>query len=1478
MAERSDFIYPRKLIILFAGLCTLFPSPAQENRNTRNYPEVEFEHIGEEQELVKVSECIYQDSRGFIWIGSGVDGLYRYDGYEFKHYQNQYDDSTSLSDNYVTELLFEDSSGDIWITFLTGECNRYNRATDNFTRFQNQPGNPNSVPLSSVSSVAEDHDGNIWLGYFADSREEPRGGLFRVERESGMITGYRNDPGNPGSLSSNCITKLFVDRSGNLWIGTCNRGVDRFVPSEAGEPEKFTHYPFVLGNPEDPVRTPIVKIVKDRSGTLWFGTNSEGMLRYIEEKDQFTRYWINPDRSAMDNYIINISFDKREDLWLATGGGLARYDPVLDTFKFYHHDPGDPFSISPGEVWVMEPDPEGFMWIGTKKAFYREGINRFDPVTGKSVLFQNDPDDPGSLSSNAANSAIIDRSGILWITTTEGGVNRFDPHKRKFHLLRPGPEYANRNPIQNVFSVIEDHEGILWIGTYELGLFRLDRSTGELSNFTFDPDNPHSINDNTVLTICEGPPGILWMGGLGGVNRLDTKTMEFRHYVHDPYDPNTIGANHIMYIIRDHSGFLWIGTLWGGLNRFDPETEQFRSFLHDPEDPESPEWTKGVLSVYEDSRGNIWSSSFEGLYQYIPGRDGRPDSLVHYTHDEHNPNSLSLNSTRVVFEDDSGFFWIGTGGGGLNRLDPKTGLFTVYTMEDGLPSNTVWGILPDERGRLWLSTIYGLSRFDPETEEFNNYNISDGLQAMGFSFNAYFLSPSGEMFFGGGNGINYFHPDEVTENPYIPPVVITDFRLFNQSVRAGEDSPLKRVVTEVKKIELRHDQNFLSFEFAALNYTNSSKNQYRYRMIGLDPDTVFSGTRRFAEYAGMKPGKYTFWVTGSNNDGIWNEEGVSLHIIIHPPWYKSRLAYGLYILVALLLITGFIQWRTYRLRKEKERLEKQVKERTHEIEEKDRHILEMDKMKTRFFANISHEFRTPVTLILNPVEEMISGKATKIKDHVKLGIIRRNGIRLLELVNQLLDLSKLDSGKLKLELLELDIIGTLRLICSSFFSLAEKRKINYHFHLPEGELVTFFDRGKLETIMNNLLSNAFKYTPDAGEVSCTVLSGDMSAEGGPEKIKITVGDSGPGISEKQADLIFDRFYQADEHRHMNGGGTGIGLSLTKELIHLIHGEIEVESKPGEGTRFVVTLPLGKDHLKESEYVIIQPEQDTGQKWSRVPLERETEEVVDTDRQPSEKPDKKADQILIVEDNTELRSYISDQFREEYLIEEARDGEEGIEKAIKNIPDLIISDIMMPRMDGIEFCRRIKTNDRTSHIPVVMLTARADTESRIEGLETGADDYVIKPFNIQELRTRVKNLITGRRDLRKQFTASLDVAPNEIPFNSYDVKFIRRIMEQVEQHLADFDFGVKELQAKTGMSQTQLYRKIYALTEMSPSRFIRHLRLKQAARLLEQDNENVTDVAFSVGFNNLSYFTKCFREQYGISPSVYLRQFQDKPEK
>ena len=1024
-------------------------------------------------------------------------------------------------------------------------------------------------------------------------------------------------------------------------------------------------------------------------------------------------------------------------------------------------------------------------------------------------------------------------------------------------------------PQGKIYSIFEDHKDILWIGTHGYGLFRFDRKTGKISNYTFDPNNTKSINNNTILSICEGPPGILWLGGLGGLNKLNSKTMEFRHFVHDRDDPNSIGADHIMSIYRDSSGILWIGTIGGGLNRFDPDTEKFKSFKKDPDNQESLN-TNSVLSVYEDLNGTIWLGSYDdGLFKYIPGKNGKPDRFIQYVHDKNNLNSLSYNVARIVIGDKSGNTWIGTEGGGLNKFNLENESFTIYTMEDGLPNNVIWGILLDEKGNLWISTNNGLSRFNPETESFFNYDRSDGLQALEFAFGAHYKSRTEEMFFGGEKGINYFYPDSVKINPYVPPVVLTGFKLFNKSVPVNENSLLKKSITEVRELELKYNENFISFEFAALNYTNSHKNQYKYRMIGLDPDTVYAGTRRFADYTDMKPGDYTFWVTGSNNDGIWNKEGVSLHIIIHPPWWRSRLAYSLYIVLVVLMVLGFVRRRTWRLRKDKEELEKQVKERTREIEEKDFHILEMDRMKTRFFANISHEFRTPLTLILSPLEEIMANKSSKDKDYNKFGIIRRNGLRMLDLVNQLLDLSKLDSGKLKLELMEADIIKILRLSFSSFISLADKKRIQYNFQLPEDELFTYFDRGKLETIMNNLLSNAFKYTPEDGEIKCIVHLKEAVKEDEKDVIEISVRDSGPGIDENKLDLIFDRFYQADEQHHIEGGGTGIGLSITKELVHLIHGEIKVSSKPGEGSCFMVTIPLGKDHLKESEYVIVKPEQNAERKLINEAI---SGKAIDDISGVKSIPDKKVSQILIVEDNLELRSYLKEQFQMDYLIEEASDGEEGLKKAIKSIPDLIVSDIMMPKIDGVEFCKRVKTNERTSHIPVVMLTAKADIESRIEGLETGADDYIIKPFNIHELRTRVKNLIEQRQILRKRFASNLNVTPKDIAFNSYDVQFINRIIGVVEEHLADFDFDVKDLQGKAGMSHTQLYRKLFALTGLSPSKFIRTLRLKRAAKLMEQKNGNVTKIAYEVGFNNLAYFTKCFKELYGLSPSGYLKQF------
>jgi signal transduction histidine kinase/DNA-binding response OmpR family regulator len=782
-------------------------------------------------------------------------------------------------------------------------------------------------------------------------------------------------------------------------------------------------------------------------------------------------------------------------------------------------------------------------------------------------------------------------------------------------------------------------------------------------------------------------------------------------------------------------------------------------------------------------------------------------------------------------------------------------------------SNNITDLWMDSQGKLWMGSYSGLGLFDPQTESCVIYDRTDGLASREIEQSTGFISPKGEIFFAGPGGINYFHPDSLKTNEYTPPVVISKILLFENPVLPGKEG----------KVELEHHENFLTIEFAALNYTNSQKNQYRYRMIGLDPDTVFAGSRRIVSYTDIKPGNYTFWVTGSNNDGVWNPDGTSLDIIIHPPWSKTGLAIALYIILFITGVLGIIRWRTWKLLNDRKILEHQVKQRTRDIEEKDQHILEMDRMKTRFFANISHEFRTPLTLIISPLEEIIRRRKKGDPELKKLGIIHRNSQRLLNLVNQLLDLSKLDSGKLKLELVKTDVVRKLRLTCASFISLAEKNRIRYSCHLPKREYVTYFDAGKLETILINLLSNAFKYTPAGGIIDCYArIEGSHTESNGdliPVRLSISVIDSGPGIAPEKQKHIFDRFYQGDETHQTEGGGTGIGLSLTKELVELVHGEITVNSEPGEGSCFIVTLPLDKEHLVESEYLI--KEEKAGaesQTFATAQQVISSEGSVNEDQEGWALSNRESIHLLIVEDNDDLRAYLREQLQNGYSIVEAATGDKGLKQALKYIPDLIITDVMMPGMNGMDLCRQLKSNERTSHIPVIMLTAKADFDSKISGLQTGADDYILKPFQMEELQTRIANLIRQRNMLRKRFSAQVDTITDDIGLNSYDVNFIRRVTEVVEDHLSDLDFDVRRLQDKSGLSSTQLYRKLHALTGMSPSRFIRRMRLKRAVKLLEQNQNSVTQIAFEVGFGNLSYFTKCFKEQFGISPSEYARQY------
>ena len=772
---------------------------------------------------------------------------------------------------------------------------------------------------------------------------------------------------------------------------------------------------------------------------------------------------------------------------------------------------------------------------------------------------------------------------------------------------------------------------------------------------------------------------------------------------------------------------------------------------------------------------------------------------------------------------------------------------------------------------------------------FKRYTTGDGLQGKHYSALLYFNQETGELFAGGPNGFTSFYPEQIQDNPYLPPVVLTSFKIFNRDVK------LDRSISHVKEITLNYDENVFSFEFAALNYINSKMNRYSYKMEGFDSDWTEAGVKRDVTYTNLDPGNYVFKVKGSNNDGVWNEEGSSVRITILPPWWETSWAYAAYILMFSASIFGVWRFQVNRL-KIRHQLEMEHFEANN--------LREMDKVKSRFFANISHEFRTPLTLIQGPLKQLLSNDFQSQPKKL-YRMMLRNSHRLLQLINQLLDLSKLESGRMVLQARSEDITRLLKGLVLSFTSLAERQRITLKFEAEEKAIIGYIDREKLEKIINNLLSNAFKFTPEGGVVSVTVsvsnnhnndlslpaLSADrrgVSATKQSQDIdvkkvglllrqladrndvvskgwfKITVSDTGPGIPPDRLNKIFDRFYQVDDSLTRNREGTGIGLALTKELVELHHGEITVSSEVRNGTSFSVRLPISKNQFKPEEIVEEPLEKDIS---SVVTMPLEDAEVESSKKET--KPVKKSvPAVLIVEDNADVRSYIRSYLDEDYRNIEAKDGEDGLKKAINKMPDLIISDIMMPKMDGVELCKRIKTDERTSHIPVILLTAKADVESRIEGLETGADDYVTKPFDANVLQVRVKNLIEQRKALREKFGRDAVIEPKEITVTSTDEKFLHKAIDTIEENISNPRFNVEEFRKEMYMSRMQLFRKIHALTNRSPSAFIRTMRLRRATQLLDQNFGNITEVAYEVGFNNLSYFAKCFRELYGISPSHY----------
>ncbi|HKI79791.1 MAG TPA: two-component regulator propeller domain-containing protein [Ignavibacteriaceae bacterium] len=1334
-----------------------------------------------------------------------------------------------LSQNQVF-CIFQDSKGLLWIGTQEG-LNLYDGYK--FRIFRHQPGNINSLPDYAVNTICESDTGIFWIG--------TREGLSRLDLQNEIFTHYKYHPDSSNSIVDKIVWGLKKDSDGYIWLATGN-GLSRFNPAT----EKFTNYKHNPYDKNSISHNFLFTLTEDDNKNIWIGGRG-GIDRFNLEEGKFHNYKIHPEKpnSVKLNGVISM-FLKKDILWVAAYSGLYSADISDlkgDSLIFKRHLEKET-SHAIRSLYVEE---EGTVWVGTMG----DGLFRYNPQTGSASNFKK-TNNAFSLSGNEILSIYEDDDKVLWVGTYFSGLSKYNISSEKFRkisITEPG-----ENKFSAISSLTEDHSGNLWVGTKSGNILKVKNHFSGKPSFQYyntDKNLDTYFSSIEIKSIIEDKEGKIWAGSFGkGIYIIDPLTNKVKRILSGSNNGNSIANDYIHTIYESGDGTIWIGTGAGGLNKYDPVKKLFTHYKPDPKNDKSITLVE-VTSVCQDNRGYVWAgTSIGGLNRLDPATG----EFEHFMHNVSDVKTIGSNRILCLYPDNKSSVWIGTFGGGLNKFDYNLGTFEYYTTEQGLPSNIVCSIVEDKNGNLWISTDKGISLFDVEQKTFKNYDKNDGLSANEFLHDSGFKSNNDFLYFGGVKGVNFFNPADFYSSGKLSDIVLTDFRIFNESVQPGKESPLKKNVLYAKEVVLTYDQDFITFEFASLDFNNPEKNQYAYTMEGFNDNWIKSGSQRFATYTNLDPGEYIFRVKATNSRGAWNDEGISIRVIMLPPWWQSLWAYIIYGM--------FFLWMLYSLRKyEIKRVKLRNDFLLKDFEAKK--LLEVDQLKSHFFANISHEFRTPLTLILGLLQKFENKTSDKnsLEDY---GVMRRNAIRLLQLINQLLELSSIEAGKAKLSASQSDIIAFVKRIFISFASYAEQKKVKLLFNEKPinqdnkfKEIDLYFDKDKMEKIISNLVSNAVKFTPAGNEIETQVIKH-------ANVVEIKVINTGTTISRTEIEHLFDRYYKADRSESILIESTGIGLALVKELVEMHRGKIFVSSEY-DITEFNVKFPLGREHLKDEEIIEeIGTNTQIDNYESKVTALTEEPTII---KENSDKMDGK-DVILIVEDHYDLRKYVRENLEEKYRVTEAPDGKKGFEKALETIPDLIISDVMMPEMDGYAFCKKLKSNEKTNHIPVILLTAKASTEYKLEGLELGADDYLIKPFNPDELLLRVRNLISIREQLRNKFTSEMVLKPADVVVPSSQVQFMEKLKNIIEANMEDEGFGVDKLSNEMGMSRSQLHRKLKAITNQATTEFIRNFRLQRAAQLILHDSGSMAEIAYKVGFNSQAYFNKSFQEFFGCSPTNY----------
>ncbi|MFC4213087.1 two-component regulator propeller domain-containing protein [Pedobacter lithocola] len=1346
-----------------------------------------------------------------------------------------------LSSSTVSNV-FQDSQGYIWLGTEDG-LNRFDGY--NVTVYKNEPHNESSLSSNFINYILEDKQHRIWV---ATSY-----GLNLYDRYTDSFTRYIHDPKKKGSISNNLVYTLYLDVNGDVWVGT-DFGLNKYN-------EKQNNFITYLRNPNaqrESLEDKINSINEDEFNNLYLGTDGAGVKKFNKKTKSFINQPSNSALSKLDgSRVITIKKDNQNHIWLGTNGkGLFVFDPQKNTIKHYQNEQYNTKSLSNNVIRSIIFDNQKNAWIGTENG----GLNLKLQHSEIFNRFENDLRQPMSFSSKTALCLLEDSQGNIWAGTHHGGVNTYSPKITNFKNYTKGV-WNGALAYNDVKAFIETDKGEIWVGSDGGGINVFNSKTSTFTQKRFSTTNKKTIGSDAILDLMKDKNGTIWVCTWGGgLNRYDEGKQEFYRFLHDTNDKTTISSNYPYVICEDKTGLFWVGTFYGGLNTFDPKTGKFKRIIY-AADGKSKFTGIYVESIHQDNDGNVWFGTLDGGLNCLTANK---NSFVHYFNNTHQDLA---DVVWAIYTDHKNRLWIGKKG--LFLFDQKRKKFSTFFKHPYLVNEQIQSIIEDKKGNLWLGTTNGIIAFNPDTKYIKRYTRADGLQGLEYGQNAAFMSSKGELYFGGFEGFNTFYPDSIKSFDYSYPIYITDLSIFNKSINSGKDkTTIAKYIKDNKSVVLSYDQSVISFDYAALNYVSPKKTNYAYKLEGFDKTWNYVGDLRRATYTNLDPGKYTFYVKASSPKGIWNTKPAFVNIVITPPFY---LTWWFKTLGFILISVSIFVILYFKRRQELRVIHEENKEKLHQVQ-------------LQFFTNISHEFRTPLTLIMGTLEQVFKMNEDSLFIR-HFHTINRNANRLLQLISELMDFRKAESGALKLRVMPGNFSAFMREIADDFKDQAILHDIDFKLDQEKEFSKLWYDRQVLEKTILNILNNAFKYTPDKGKIHIQLTTNikdfipnyeaNVKMENtyvGRDYLYLIISDSGMGISKNSLQHLFEPYFRVSAI-HV---GTGIGLAFVKSLIFLHKGSIHVYSEINKGTQIVISIPCNEKDYNIDELWTYQ-NNDIGVQIESIHLKPNLEHLYKFTQQvePLKAANKTKSCILFVDDNDELRDFFRGVLEKDYYVIVAKDGNEGIKKAKEASPALIISDVMMPVMDGIEFCRFIKDDFETRHIPFILLTAKDALESRLQGVKSGADYYFSKPVSTELLLETIKNQFNQQQKIKERYLKDYQVEVRDLVHSAKDKDFMDQLLSIIEEKLEESELNIDYVSKKIGVSKSKLYKKIKDITGQSSNEFIRTIRLKKSMEIMTNEDVSITEVMYRVGISSHSYFTTAFKKEFGMTPSKFQQQLDRK---